>query len=125
MKHLSNIIYQKAKELRYEDFVTWFDSRIDIEEEKNTENEQDEKRLEMFWSDDEDDIMVAYPRRCDGSLIQGHFFHEDMIFDLIKHNTATNSSGLPYNMRKSIVEELKTRDYDIKTLKFSIKLNAE
>ena len=123
MNHLSNIIYQKAKELRYEDFVAWFDNRMDIEEEKK--EEQDVKKLEMFWSDDEDDIMVAYPRRCDGSLIQGHFFHEDMIFDLRKHNTATNSSGLPYNMRKSIVDELKTRDYDIKTLKFSIKLNEK
>lgn len=41
MKHLANIFYKKAKELSYEDFVTFFDNRIDIEDKKNNPKAED------------------------------------------------------------------------------------
>ena len=80
-------------------------------------------KLMISWSEREQDFMIAYPRKCDGSMIQGRFFHEDMLFDLIHHNT--RKPGLPYNSRKCIVDELKERGYNIKTMKFSIELNQD
>ena len=80
-------------------------------------------KLMISWSEREQDFMVAYPRRCDGAMIQGRFFNSEMIFDLIKYNTQKSIHDLPYKNNKSIIDELKERGYDMKTMKFSIELS--
>lgn len=87
----------------------------------------DDRILKVYWSDDEKDFMIQYPRRCDGAFVQGKLFHPNMIFDLIKFNTETryNLNILPYKTEDDFIEELERRGYDKTTLKFEIKLKDD
>ena len=86
---------------------------------------RNERTLKVYWSKKENDFMVQYPRKCDGSLIQFKLFHQNMIFDLIKYNTETcyDRQILPYKMELDLIKELVKRGYDKTSLKFEIKLN--
>jgi hypothetical protein len=88
---------------------------------------RNERILKVYWSNKENDFMIQYPRRCDGSLVQGKFFHQKMIFDLIKYNAETlkNSNVLPYKMEDDFIEELEKRGYDKKSMNFEIRLKDE
>jgi hypothetical protein len=88
---------------------------------------RNERILKIFWSKKENDFMIQYPRRCDGSFIQFKFFHRQMIFDLIKYNTETirNSNVLPYDKENDFIEELEKRGYDKKSMKFEIRLKDD
>lgn len=64
--------------------------------------------LAAKWSKKENDIMIYYPNKCDGALLNNHLFHpRDSI------------SCHPF------IKELERRGYDITTLKFSVKKKKE
>lgn len=88
---------------------------------------RNERILKVYWSKKENDFLIQYPRRCDGSFIQFKLFCRQMIFDLIKYNTETNynSRVLPYNQEEDFIEELEKRGYDKTTIKFEIRLKDD
>lgn len=70
-----------------------------------------ETKLEMKWSKREKDLLIKYPKKCDGSLIHS-------MVSSPRHHPLPLPHG---EWDKSILDELKERGYDITTLKFSIK----
>lgn len=78
---------------------------------------QDERILRLFWSKKEKDLMVQYPRSCDGSLIMHHF--TDM---LVFGGIDGKEKGWLNYKEFNLVKELISRGYDITTIKFEIKL---
>lgn len=63
------------------------------------------KKLRATWSKKEQDIMFHFPtRKCDGAIL-AHVF-----------------SGIKLHEGRTLIDELKARDYDITTLKFSVEL---
>jgi hypothetical protein len=88
---------------------------------------RDERILKVYWSKKENDFLIQYPRRCDGSFIQFKLFYRQMIFDLIKYNTETKSNSriLPYEKEEDFIEELEKRGYDKTTMKFEIRLKDD
>ena len=71
--------------------------------------------LKVRYSKREKDLLIEYPRRCDGSLMYYHLCCEHPHYNF-------GMKDKLYEMEKSLVKELEERGYDIKTLKFSIKL---
>lgn len=67
-----------------------------------------DKELKVKWSKKEDDFLIIYPRSPDGGLINDYLFNNQFWFN--------------GDIKKSLKEELKERGYDLKTLKFSIKM---
>lgn len=63
------------------------------------------QKLTYKWSKRENDYLINYPRKCDGHLVHGFF------------------AG--YTNGKEFMEELEKRGYDLKTLKFEVKLKEE
>ncbi len=71
-----------------------------------------EEGLSAKWSKRENDLIFSYPRKCDGHLLHNTF-------------SSTTHHPLPFpngSWDPSFLDELEKRGYDIKTLKFSIKL---
>lgn len=65
-----------------------------------------ETTLRARWSKREQDVMIEYPRKCDGHLI--HYY--------MGSPRQSGQEWVP-----SLFEELEKRGYDLTTLKFSIK----
>lgn len=78
-------------------------------------------KLEIKWSKKEKDLMIHYPRRCDGVLIAHHICEKVCVFDFIGY---AEGKKYPYE-EFHFIDELKRRGYDISTLKFSIELLPE
>lgn len=78
-----------------------------------------ERELFIAYSKKEKDIMIHYPRKCGGWLIHDYFSDEVLEYD---YPAFCQGSQKPYTVRKSLIDELKERGYDIETIKFSIKL---
>lgn len=84
--------------------------------------------LAIKWSKREKDLMIHYPRRCDGALIQSHICADVCEFDFQKwieqKRTGKNDDYAAYRVF-NLITELKNRGYDITTLKFSIQLKKD
>lgn len=80
-----------------------------------------DNELWLNWSKKEKDIMLHYPRKCDGWLMHEYISDEVLEFDYLAFLQGSNK---PYTTRKSLVAELKERGYDIESIKFSIKLKS-
>lgn len=78
-----------------------------------------DKELWLNWSKKENDIMLHYPRKCDGWLMHDFISEEVMQFDYLAF---LQGSDKPYTMKKSLIAELKERGYDIESIRFYIKL---
>lgn len=78
--------------------------------------------LAAKWSKRENDLMIHYPRRCDGALLN-YVFGDIMTMDFNKwaDTKYDPQPPMPYKMF-NFLKELESRGYDIKTLKFSIEL---
>jgi hypothetical protein len=79
--------------------------------------------LAIKWSKREHDLMIYYPRSCDGHLIQSYICANIHEFDFLKwideqHKNRPNACYRTFNLK----DELIRRGYDITTLKFSIEL---
>ena len=77
--------------------------------------------LKIVWSKKDGDHVIHYPRRCDGSLIQSHICGNNYMWDGID---GKDKGWLNYRTF-NLMEELEKRGYDLKTLKFSIKLKQD
>lgn len=69
--------------------------------------------LRVRWSKAEDDLLISYPRSCDGHLAYGALCGDRMRLAV--------GEKPPWDFDPSFVEELKRRGYDIRTLKFSVR----
>lgn len=65
-----------------------------------------QSQLKLKWSKKEQDIVIEYPRKCDGNLV--HYY-------LCCENINYRGGNLP-----SFLQELEERGYDLTTIKFSI-----
>jgi hypothetical protein len=65
--------------------------------------------LTAKWSKRERDVMIVYPRRCDGAFLQGILCH-------------VTDAGWT---QSSFLKELDARGYDVTTLRFSISLKEK
>jgi len=79
--------------------------------------------LAVKWSKRENDLMIHYPRRCDGALVHYMLLSDRMIFDYTKWSENKYNHRPPYKM-ENFLKELEERGYDIKTLKFTIELKS-
>ncbi len=77
--------------------------------------------LKIKWSKKENDFMIYYPRRCDGHLIQAHLLGDVLRWGGIDGIEKGWKNYIPFNL----IEELKTRGYDLTTFKFEIKLKED
>lgn len=77
--------------------------------------------LSIKWSKKEKDLMIHYPRSCDGALIQYYICAEMCEFDFQKWINEKEHVNPTYKVF-SLKDELERRGYDITTLKFSIEL---
>lgn len=77
-----------------------------------------ENTLKIKYSKKEKDFMIYYPRKCDGSLIQWHLLGNRLIWGGIDGKDKGWANYEEFNL----VNELEKRGYDVKTLKFEIKL---
>lgn len=77
-----------------------------------------ENALKVKWSKREKDLLIYYPRGSDGALISS------ILLDTVYHWGGIDGKYKGWlNYEKfNLVEELEKRGYDIKTLKFEIKL---
>lgn len=81
---------------------------------------QNERVLKLFWSKREKDIMVQYPRRCDGALVMHHFT------DMLQWGGIDGKEKGWVNYKEfNLIKELKERGYDITTIKFEITLRND
>lgn len=85
-----------------------------------------ETTLAIKWSKREKDLMIHYPRSCDGSLIMHHICNDVLRFDFHKwhDDKFKNTLSPPYEVF-NLKQELEKRGYDITTLKFSIELKKD
>lgn len=86
------------------------------------------KELKVNWSKREKDLMIHYPKSCDGHLM--HCFLSRPIYWLLYSEPNTESgeslvTKVPGHgnliSARSIKDELEARGYDLSTLKISIK----
>ena len=77
-----------------------------------------DNELWLNWSKTENDILIHYPRSCDGALLYQYFGSEMPQYDFLNKENHCQ-------WRKSLVQELKERGYDIESIKFSIKLKPK
>ena len=66
------------------------------------------KKLSVKWSKRANDLMIDFPDKPDGHYIHGALCSERFNWD--------------GSTRKSVVDELEARGYDITTLKFEVKM---
>ena len=78
-----------------------------------------EEGLSVRWSKKENDLLISYPRPCDGSLICSR-----VLSTVHLHNFLPEEGERPYR-EFNLLKELEERGYDIKTLKISIKLKEK
>jgi len=67
--------------------------------------------LRLKWSKRENDVMIDYPRSCDG-----HYVHYMLGCKRYDHDPITKTR----KEENSFFEELDKRGYDLTTIKFSI-----
>lgn len=79
-----------------------------------------ERTLKVKWSKKENDLLISYPRRSDGALMN-YVLGDTMKWGGIDGKEKGWQNYEVFNL----VEELKKRGYDITTLNFSIKLKDE
>lgn len=79
-----------------------------------------ERILKVYWSKREQDLIIQYPRRCDGSLISEIFGTTFRWGGL----NGKEKGWLNYETF-NLVEELISRGYDKKSIKFEIKLRDD
>ena len=72
------------------------------------------KGLYVRWNKSEKDLMIYYPRKCDGHYVHSALCSKRCQLDL------KAKSGLPVEYVDSFCDELEKRGYDITTFKFSI-----
>ena len=80
----------------------------------------EDSSLKVKWSKREKDLLISYPRGCDGSLMC-YIFGDILQWGGID---GKDKGWLNYKVF-NFLEELEERGYDIKTLKFEIKLKKE
>jgi hypothetical protein len=74
-------------------------------------------KLSIIFDKRQKDFIVKYPRRCDGALILNH-----ICSDVLKHVMPSKKEP-PFNFEAfNLVDELESRGYDTKTLRFSVEL---
>lgn len=79
-----------------------------------------ENKLSVIYDKRQNDFVVKYPRRCDGTLAIHH-----LVSNILEWRLPTKESGktYPHNWEETnFIKELEKRGYDTKTLKFSIEL---
>lgn len=81
-----------------------------------------ETTLMVKWSKRENDFVIQYPRRCDGSFLNTKLFSRRLIYDYLKY---CKGDPRPYNEEVDFIEELERRGYDKTTLRFEIKLKTD
>ncbi len=79
----------------------------------------EENALKVKWSKREKDLLISYPKRSDGALMN-HILGDILQWGGID---GRDKGWLNYE-RFNFIEELKKRGYDIETLKFEIKLKS-
>ncbi len=81
---------------------------------------RNERILKVYYNKKENEIMVQYPRRCDGHLINNLFS------DILQWGgiDGKDKGWLNYEVF-NIVKELIERGYDKTTLKFEIRLKDD
>jgi hypothetical protein len=83
-------------------------------------SKHDIRKLSVIYDKRYKDFVVKYPRSCDGNLALHHIVSDNL------HHVMPNKENkkeYPYNFEVfNFVKELEKRGYDLKTLKFSIKL---
>lgn len=72
------------------------------------------KRLIVRWDNRRQEHIIHYPKKCDGHLAHGMLFCPIMGQDWDK--------GGAIKFDPSYADELKTRGYDLSTLRFEIRL---
>lgn len=76
--------------------------------------------LKVRWSKKENDLLIYYPRGCDGSLIH-HAFSDILMWGGINGKDKGWLNYKEFNLIKELIE----RGYDKTTLKFEIKLKDD
>lgn len=76
--------------------------------------------LKVRWSKKENDLLIYYPRGCDGSLI--HYAFSDI---LTWGGINGKDKGWLNYKEFNLIKELIERGYDKTTLKFEIKLKDD
>ena len=78
-------------------------------------------KLTVRWNKRERDFHISYPRRCDGHLASAVLFNKRMhpLFSQRKPGDP------PWGFDPSFIEELESRGYDTKTLRFSVELRVK
>lgn len=86
-------------------------SVLDSESSK-IKNPKKKHKLVMEWSNKENDFIIHYPARADGS-----FLHSAL--------AAPTFCNISKNYEDSVVKQLQKRGYNVKTLKFSVEIDAD
>ena len=73
--------------------------------------------LKVFWSKKENDLIIQYPRKCDGALMN-YIFGDILTWGGINGKEKGWSNYETFNF----LEELIKRGYDKTTIKFQVKL---
>lgn len=76
--------------------------------------------LKVRWSKKENDLLITYPRRSDGALMN-YLFGDILRWAGID---GKDKGWLNYETF-NFLKELKERGYDLTTLKFEVRLNAD
>lgn len=76
--------------------------------------------LKVRWSKKENDLLITYPRRCDGALVN-YLFGDILRWGGID---GKDKGWLNYETF-NFIEELKSRGYDTTTLKFEVRLKDD
>lgn len=76
--------------------------------------------LKVKWSKRENDLLISYPRRCDGALMN-YILGDILTWGGINGVDKGWLNYETFNLRK----ELEQRGYDITTLKIEVKLKNE
>ncbi len=71
--------------------------------------------LLVRWDEKQQDFKVWFPNKCDGGFIMGVFCNNQICEDCRKKIKFAGAS------RETLIEELESRGYDPKTLRFTIK----
>lgn len=80
----------------------------------------EDKILKVKWSKREEDLIIKYPRRCDGALIN-YLFGDILRWAGID---GKDKGWLNYETF-NFLKELEKRGYDLTTLKFEVKLKND
>lgn len=78
-----------------------------------------DNKLKVNWSKKENDLLITYPKKCDGALMNY------VLGDILRWGgiDGKDKGWLNYTVF-NLTEEFNKRGYDIKTLKFEITLKG-